>query len=208
MGKKGGRAKSARGLAMSARNSRKHGLLSRSNCVLHNEDEESFALLRNQFYAVLAPTNAVELSYAERVIESAWRLQRINDLESEAYRIEIEKQRGLRSATPNEPSSGPVTEASVTYLALEKLTVRNPTFVNLQRYRTSIERSFTRFHRAYLALRTGSDLTNPLPLDPSLPVRNSVFKEFQPSPHCETNLTSSFQINKPSSEPNSDSEAR
>jgi hypothetical protein len=93
MGKKAAGSKSESGLARSARNSTKHGLTGNAFYVLHNEDTDVFAAHKKQYYEALRPTDVIECSYVDRMVEQSWRLHRVNAMEAEALSLEIEEQR-------------------------------------------------------------------------------------------------------------------
>jgi len=68
------------GRAVSAKNSLKHGLLSRA-ILMPNEDAEAFAEFAEELGADLNPVGALESELAERIIGISWRQRRLSKIE-------------------------------------------------------------------------------------------------------------------------------
>ncbi len=73
--------KSAEGRATVSKNATKHGLLSR-DVVLADEDSAEFDAFERAMRRALAPVGAVESAFAARVIAAAWRLRRVERIET------------------------------------------------------------------------------------------------------------------------------
>ena len=69
------------GKAVSARNSLKHGLLSRE-VLLPDEDQEAFAQLSERLGRALDPVGELEVVLADRIIGLVWRLRRLGRIEA------------------------------------------------------------------------------------------------------------------------------
>ncbi len=204
MGKKAAGTKSASGLAQSARNSTKHGLTGNAFYVLHNEDPDVFAAHKKQYYEALRPTDVIECSYVDRMVEQSWRLHRVNAMEAEALSLQIEEQRKLTNLNtlnaclegdqaaqqesteqdeiePNnsQPIPALYSETYLAWLAGGHLAKHNPSFANLHRYRNSIERTYERAHKSLLSLRSGKQPNLAAPYMLPAPQGASLFK---PSP--------------------------
>ena len=76
--------KSQQGKSIASLNSLKHGLLTKK-LVLKEENCKELQLLREQYYAVLNPFGAIEELMVEKIINAAWRLQRLTKAETEAF---------------------------------------------------------------------------------------------------------------------------
>jgi hypothetical protein len=72
--------KTAQGKTTSAKNARKHGLLSKDT-LLPDEDPETFEDLAEGLRAALAPEGRLETELAERIVVLTWRLRRIGKAE-------------------------------------------------------------------------------------------------------------------------------
>ncbi len=66
-------------------NGLRHGILANAAVVIPGEDESAFEALRNAVHADLAPCGALETFFADRVVNTMWRLQRLQRVESALY---------------------------------------------------------------------------------------------------------------------------
>jgi hypothetical protein len=194
IGKKGGLAKSERARSASARNATKHGLTGQTFFLLHTEDEDAFAAHRARLYKSLAPANAIEATYVDRIVENSWRIARVTCMETSVLRLEIEKQRTARLSDSPPEHQDLYTEAFLGFLALEAL-AKNTTFESFNRYRAGFERAIMRLHKALSTARSTSQPTELPSLDSLLPETPSVFKELRKIAPDETKLDSSFVSN-------------
>jgi hypothetical protein len=69
-------------------NGLQHGLLSRE-AVLPGEDEDAFEKFKTSIHAALAPVGPIETFLADRVVNGAWRLQRLTRLETSLFHWRI-----------------------------------------------------------------------------------------------------------------------
>ncbi len=153
MGKKGAAARTARGRKNSALNSLTHGLTAQSFVLLPREDSSLFAAHKAAYYAALRPVDAVESTYVDRMVETAWLINRSNEIESKSLANAIEHERNSRFAHAQPGLASQCPEALLAFYAIEKLTTQNDTYANSQRYRSTLERNLLRFHRQLLANR-------------------------------------------------------
>jgi hypothetical protein len=65
-------------------NGLQHGLLSQ-DVVLPGEDENAFELLRNEVHADFSPSGPVETFLADRVVNTLWRLRRLERAETALF---------------------------------------------------------------------------------------------------------------------------
>jgi hypothetical protein len=72
------------GKAVVSQNALKHGLLAR-HAVIVGEDQGEFEFYRDQMLAELAPEGQMESTLAHRAVGLAWRLQRAERLQNEAF---------------------------------------------------------------------------------------------------------------------------
>ena len=80
-----------KGKARSSKNATKHGILSK-HVLLSTESKKRFNSFRRDMFEALAPKGALEVLLADRVVVSAWRLQRV----IEAQTDNLEGMVGLR----------------------------------------------------------------------------------------------------------------
>ncbi len=71
--------KSAKGIALSSRNSLKHGLLSRS-IILPDENLKDLELLRGGLESHFQPKGELEYELLNRIVFNFWRLRRLGEL--------------------------------------------------------------------------------------------------------------------------------
>ena len=76
--------RTAEGKAMVAQNAVKHGLLAKQ-AVIAGEDVGEYEFYRDQMLAELSPEGAMESMLARRAVDLAWRLQRAERLQNEAF---------------------------------------------------------------------------------------------------------------------------
>lgn len=120
--------RSAEGRATASKNATKHGLLSRE-VVLSDEDRSEFDAFARAMRRALAPVGVVEHSLADRAIAAAWRLRRLERVETLLLEGGRKNWRGDEVGL----SSGFV-----------GLCVNGDVFSKLSRYEAAIERSFFR----------------------------------------------------------------
>jgi len=74
--------KSSKGKVIACENSIKHGLLSKA-LLIRNEKAEDLESFRRGIYKALSPCGALEELLTEKIINAAWRLQRLTIAECE-----------------------------------------------------------------------------------------------------------------------------
>jgi hypothetical protein len=80
--------KTAEGKRAVRLNGLQHGLLSRE-VVLPGEDENAFETLRSAIHADLGPSGSVEAFLADRVVNTLWRLRRLERAETALFHWRI-----------------------------------------------------------------------------------------------------------------------
>ncbi len=95
--------KTTNGKLVVAQNAIKHGLNSNAPVVLTTETWEEWESFRSELYADLAPQGALEQVLAERIVQAAWRLQRVVRYEALSTMTTYEKlAEELDNASPPE----------------------------------------------------------------------------------------------------------
>ncbi len=154
-GRLGAGAKSPDGLARSAKNSTKHGLSSRSFCLLSNENPQRFAEHQAAITATLAPRDPLEAELVDKIIESKWLMNRVTEIETHILSCELQVQRADRAGIEAPPDVS-MREATLLFFAMESLETKSKTFANLGRYRATHERAYYRALHTLQKMRGGS----------------------------------------------------
>ncbi len=77
------------GRDIASRNSFKHGLYaSPEHTLLHGESPELYHRLRNQFYDLVEPANAIEAEQVEDMFRARWQLNRLAGFENALINLE------------------------------------------------------------------------------------------------------------------------
>ncbi|MBM4031949.1 MAG: hypothetical protein FJ291_09205 [Planctomycetes bacterium] len=156
--------KSAEGKARSARNSLKHGLLSRE-VLLPGEKAKELAAFREGILAQLAPEGELEELLADRVVESAWRLRRAVRLERQVIQSRLDSEWRYRASSAGTHKGEPFPTADS--VAASMLYYKDA-FDKLVRYEAHIQRGFYRaLHelQRLQAERKGGQAPLPLAVD-------------------------------------------
>ncbi len=153
-GRLGSGAKTPEGLARSAKNATKHGLSSRSFCLLSNEDPSLFAEHQAAITATLAPRNPLEAELVDKIIESKWLMNRVTEIETRVLSCELSVQRAERAGIEGPPDVA-TREATLIFFAMESLETKSKTFSNLARYRATHERAYYRALNTLQKIRGG-----------------------------------------------------
>jgi hypothetical protein len=124
------------GKRISRMNALKHGLTAQQ-VTLFDESLDDFQAFQTKLVAALQPQGAVELHLAERVALCAWRLRRVDRIET-----------GLFRKTCKSWSNGATTETQEIETVFLRLVSQDDELAKLTRYETSIERSLQRALRA------------------------------------------------------------
>lgn len=146
------------GRSTSSKNATKHGLLSRE-VVLGEEDRDAYNGFARTMRRALAPVGALERELAARAIAAAWRLRRIERIETLILEAGRKNWKGEEVGL----SSG-----FVTYC------VNGDAYSKLSRYEAGIERSFFRsLHelQRLQAARLGREVSVPSVVDVDVSVR-------------------------------------
>ena len=76
--------KTISGKEISSKNSLKHGLLSKE-LIIREEKPKELEFFKNNLYSSLMPVGCIEELLVEKIINSAWRLKRILEIEKELF---------------------------------------------------------------------------------------------------------------------------
>ncbi|MSV29222.1 MAG: hypothetical protein EXQ52_10865 [Bryobacterales bacterium] len=135
--------KTPAGIARSARNAYRHGLLATS-ILLKGEDTEVFNKLHRQFLDRFLPTDVIEEGFIEEMLSSWWRMRRAWSIERELIQSELFSERD-----PNVVSR---TAKAFAYLSL------SPGLNLVHRYEARLQRNFQRAMDNLLLLREDARL--------------------------------------------------
>jgi len=148
-----------KGKARAAKNSLKHGLLSK-DVLMEGESRKELNAFQGALIADLAPEGELECLLADRVVASAWRLRRANRLERDVVEQLLDEARdrtllyGAAAWTALEMAASTLHESD--------------TYGKLARYEAHIERGMYRaLHelQRLQAVRQGQQVTPPLVVD-------------------------------------------
>ena len=147
------------GKAISARNSRRHGILAQTT-VIDSEDPGQLQLLCRELYETWEPADEHERNLVDTMVLSIWRRTRILGMEAAGISLQMREQAASRIITPGTvPPNGHTTG----YLAVTSLAEENRAFELLHRYETRYARAYERAARSLIAYRkyrqTESDQT-------------------------------------------------
>ena len=135
--------KTPAGIARSARNAYRHGLLA-SSILLKGEDTEDFNKLHRQFLERFLPTDGIEAGLIEEMVSSWWRIRRAWSIEREIVQSEVLSER--------EPNVASRTAKAFAYLSL------SPALNLVHRYEARLQRNFQRAMENLLLLREDARL--------------------------------------------------
>jgi hypothetical protein len=151
------------GKAASARNARKHGLLSQQ-VLLPSEDPEAFNELLEGLIARCSPEGEVELQLVERMASCLWRLRRVGELEVGLFECDRPDPGVERFAF----GCRPLTPRGALAVAFVRVANGADALSKLSRYEVSIERSFyNALHelQRLQAARAGQRVAPPVAID-------------------------------------------
>ena len=83
--------RTAEGKAAVAKNATKHGLFTRKDVVI-SENQEDFDALRDEMLAELDPVDTMETLLAERIVSLTWRLKRAVRMQDELIDVKIRRE--------------------------------------------------------------------------------------------------------------------
>ncbi len=135
--------KTPAGIARSARNAYRHGLLA-SSILLNGEDTEDFDKLHRQFLERFLPTDGIEAGLIEEMVSSWWRIRRAWSIEREIVQSEVLSERETNVASR--------TAKAFAYLSL------SPALNLVHRYEARLQRNFQRAMENLLLLREDARL--------------------------------------------------
>jgi len=144
--------KTAKGKSVVARNAVKHGLLSRE-VLLPDENRSTFRSFAVSLCEELQPEGALEIMLADRIISAAWRLRRIQIIETDLCELD----------------QGRYQSAGTRFI---QDCFGSQAFVKLARYETTIERSLYRALRELERLqakRASENRATPIDVSAYLP---------------------------------------
>ena len=153
--KKGG-VKTASGKAVVRFNAVTHGLTSK-HVLLRDEDATEFNALRDRLMAELAPCGEIETLFADIFVSDTWRLKRAMMLETDLLQGSFD---WYEAASQRR---GPLQLTADQYhMAIDKITAKqfvtndaadSQWLMNIERYRTAIERHLLRWLRELRGLQ-------------------------------------------------------
>ncbi|MBN2479718.1 MAG: hypothetical protein JXA94_05775 [Parachlamydiales bacterium] len=134
-----------------SKNSLKHGLLSK-DLIIKEEKPEDLLKFKNNIYTSLQPEGAMEELLVEKIVNAAWRLQRVFQIEGEMF-----QKNGYYHLSPlNEAFRG----------------FEGNCMNNLSRYESMLERNFYKaIHelQRIQGLRSGQNVLAPVAIDITSP---------------------------------------
>ena len=149
--------KTPAGKALAARNATRHGILQRTVVATQNEDAGELDALRESFAGELAPVGPLEAALVGRIIDSLWRLRRVQTADVGLFDAEADDTYRVVYALNSESAEG------------HAFTVQRDTFATLSRYETALERSLYgalhELQRLQAARRSGADAPPPAVVD-------------------------------------------
>ena len=137
------------GKAISARNSRRHGILAQTTAI-DSEDPGQLQLLFRELYETWDPADEHERNLVDTMVLSIWRRTRILGMEAAGISLKMREQAASRIIKPGTvPPNGHTTG----YLAVTSLAEENRAFELLHRYETRYARAYERAARSLIAYR-------------------------------------------------------
>ena len=137
------------GKAISARNSRRHGILAQTTAI-DSEDPGQLQLLFRELYETWDPADEHERNLVDTMVLSIWRRTRILGMEAAGISLKMREQAASRIIKPGTvPPNGHTTG----YLAVTSLAEENRAFELLHRYETRYTRAYERAARSLIAYR-------------------------------------------------------
>jgi hypothetical protein len=147
--------KSIEGKSIACQNSIKHGLLSK-DLLARNEQESELNSFREHIYETISPQGTVEGFLVEKLINAAWRLQRLTKIEVDIIGINDSYFRKLEDIFWGK---------------------RGETLQTLSRYETALERNFYKaLHelQRLQAMRAGQQVLAPIAIEINTPSEEGI----------------------------------
>lgn len=156
------------GKAHSSKNALRHGLLSR-DVVLPGEDVQAFEAFTSRLHEKLTPDGPLEELLMDRITTTAWRLRRLDRVETGLFTYAVSKAREWeRSQKWNPDEEDEDAPFEIQELGHVFLTDHNHVLPKLSRYEAALERSLYRaLHelQRLQTLRLGGSVPPPLVVD-------------------------------------------
>ena len=156
------------GLSKSSKNALKHGLTSKKDILLSSESQEEYDHLLEAMVRDLKPGDGVERLLVERATQFAWRLIRINGIETRLF------ENGQIDAE-NDPlfiTSGPLSRPYINVADVFRELDRTKVISNLTKYEAHCERGMYRALND-LERRQAARMGRPSAAEPSVDIRLS-----------------------------------
>lgn len=136
----------AEGRAASAQNARKHGLTGGA-VVLPHESQAKYDALRDSFVNRLRPSDETELDLIQEMVDSRWRLRRIEAMEAALIQNGINQQMDAMG-----DDADPETAR---FLAYAELAENSKGLRLLNRYAKDLRRSYEKAFKEFMELHCG-----------------------------------------------------
>jgi hypothetical protein len=147
--------RSSEGKSIACQNSTKHGLLSK-DLLVRNEQESELNSFREHIYETISPHGSVEEFLVEKLINAAWRIQRLTKIEVNIIGLSDSYTRNLEDIFWGK---------------------RGETLQTLSRYETALERNFYKaLHelQRLQAMRSGQQVLAPIAIELNTPSRDEI----------------------------------
>ncbi len=134
---------SARGKSISAQNSLSHGLCSNRLTIFHWESQTEYDAIRASFSGRFRPLDHAELALVDRMVDCTWRRNRILAIETTLFELDIsDNEKTVKAEFPDAPDDG-LLRMAITFRSKHG----EGSTLAVQRYLTSVERSYSRARR-------------------------------------------------------------
>jgi hypothetical protein len=157
----------AEGRAATAQNARKHGLTG-GTVVLPHESQANYDALRDSFLKRFRPTDATELDLIQEMVDSRWRLHRIEAMEAALIQKGINEQMEAMGENADPETAR--------FLAYAELAENSKGLRLLNRYAKDLRRSYEKALKEFMELHCGDLDGGDLAIPPQ------VVSEAQPEP--------------------------
>lgn len=147
--------RSSEGKSIACQNSIKHGLLSK-DLLVRNEQVSELNSFREHIYETISPHGSVEEFLVEKLINAAWRIQRLTKIEVNIIGLSDSYTRNLEDIFWGK---------------------RGQTLQTLSRYETALERNFYKaLHelQRLQAMRAGQQVLAPIAIELNAPSRDEI----------------------------------
>ena len=149
--------RTAEGKARVSQNALRHGLFARQ-LLLPDECPRTFGRFRNHFFAQIKPIGQIETFLAERLIATAWRLQRLLRIETEMITRDLDKNTSHGKLFS---LFGAKNERTSLGAAFSRNLSETDNYSKLRRYESALEKSLFRLLNELRKLRSKPNSPNP-----------------------------------------------